>query len=143
MKKVFLGLFMAMATMLSISASAQIVTTRATMIQSFDDVRSFEYSTTYNIVEIKYKDNGYGQIALNPLTHFNAIVAAVGGTTGATKFTQVSGTYTYVRLGAAREIYCYSGITKIIWDANSVDNFSDNCALFNKAKANSINAMNY
>jgi hypothetical protein len=144
MKKVFLGLFMAMSMMFSVGASAQVAVVHPAIVYSFEDVRSFEYSTVYNQLVFVYK-NGFQQSIRGPgMPYYTALVSAVGGTTAASKFTQIDGTYKYVRTSFARGFFCTNGVTQINWEDKGFEDVADNCVLFNKVKASAtINPMNY
>ena len=142
MKKVFLVLFMAIATMFSVGASAQNATNYSNSIYVLNEARSFEYNGW--LVVIQYSNRTEGAFSNNALTLFNAIKALHGSSSvTTTKFTQITGTNLYINTSLAYGFSCSNGKTQINWDNLGIQEIQDNCELFNKVKANSINPLNY
>jgi len=80
---------------------------------------------------------------VNALTVFNAVRALHGSSTVATKFTQVTGTNLYINTSKIYSIHCSNNKTQINWDNRGIQEIEDNCELFGKVKATSINPLNY
>lgn len=141
MKKILFSLAFAFASLLSIGASAQTATNYSNSVYGLSEARSFEYNGW--LVVIKYSNNTESSFSNNALTLFNAIRAAHGSTTVTTKFTQVTGTNVYINTSMAYGFFCSNNKTQINWNNSGIQEFEDNCELFNKVKAASINPLNY
>jgi len=140
MKKTLLALAMVCACF-SFGASAQTATNYSNSVYGLSEARSFEYNGW--LVVIKYSNNTESAFSNNALTLFNAIRAAHGSSTVTTKFTQVTGTNLYINTSMAASFHCSGNKTQINWNNQGTQEIDDNCELFNKVKAVSLNPLNY
>jgi len=142
MKKTLLALVMMCAAMFSFSASAQNATSYSNSVHVLNEARSFEYNGW--LVVIKYSNGTESAFSNNALTLFNAIRALHGSASvTTTKFTQITGTNLYVNTSQAYGFSCSNNKTQINWDNRGIQEIEDNCELFGKVKAASINPLNY
>lgn len=142
MKKILLSLALAVSAMLSFNAAAQNATNYSNSIYVLNEARSFEYNGW--LVVIKYSNGTESGFSNNALTMFNAIRALHGSASvTTTKFTQITGTNLYINTSLAYGFFCASNKTQINWNGSGTQEIEDNCELFNKVKAASINPLNY
>lgn len=142
MKKILLSLALAASAMLSFNAVAQNATSYSNSVYGLSEARSFEYNGWLMVIT---QGNGTeSAFNLNALTVFNAVRALHGSSTVTTKFTQVTGTNLYINTSKIYSIHCSNNKTQINWDnRGNLQEIEDNCELFNKVKAASINPLNY
>lgn len=141
MKKILFTLAIAFASLLSFGAQAQTATSSATAVYNLSEARSFDYNGWVMVIT---QGNGTeSAFPTNALTIFNAVRALHGGSTVATKFTQVTGTNLYINTSKIYSIHCSNNKTQINWTGHGIQEIEDGCELFGKVKAASINPLNY
>lgn len=141
MKKTLIALAFMCAAMFSFSASAQNATNSANSVYGLGEARSFDYNGWLMVIT---QGNGTeSAFNVNALTVFNAVRALHGSSTVATKFTQVTGTNLYINTSKIYSIHCSNNKTQINWNGSGIQEIEDNCELFGKVKAASINPLNY
>jgi len=133
MKKLIAILFLS----LSFTVSAQTVLTTPTAIYNLDEVRAINYNTFSSALELTTKQ-GSIVIVSNGLSLYNKLIQSVGGTTGNAKYVKVDGTYLYVRPSMSINMFCNGTNTVIGWASGAAQDITDNCVLFNKIKAVSV-----
>lgn len=141
MKKTLIALAFMCAAMFSFGASAQNATSSTNAVYGLGEARSFDYNGWLMVIT---QGNGTeSAFSTNALTVFNAVRALHGSSTVTTKFTQVTGKNLYINTSKIYSIHCSNNKTQINWNGSGIQEIEDNCELFGKVKAASINPLNY
>lgn len=136
MKKLLALAVLAFASMV---VSAQTVSTASNAVYNLDQVRAINYNTFSSSMEFTQLNGSVTTVSgSNALALYTSVINQVGGSTGNAKYVRVAGTYKYIRITTAVNVFCSGGKSAIGWANQGSEDVDTTCAFFNTIKAASI-----